>query len=121
MPVCRRRFKNLNPTIEYMIHRMPLQPADLHRLLSLGIQNARAFAEYRSGTHAPAAMPEYIRRKNGSRRAGEVVSKYLSNELRNVDLSRTSFNAGSVVAEEAPRGGFQGQRRRQRRIDIGKV
>src|SRR5690349_5842850 len=121
MPVRRTRFENLNLAIEYVINCVSLQSANLDRLLAFGVQNARAFTEYRSGTYASAAVPEHVGGENGSCRTGQVVSDDLPNELWNVDLSRTSFNAGSVVAEQTTRGRFQSQRRRQRRIDIGKV
>src|SRR4029077_15162718 len=97
------------------------QASDLHRLLAFGVQHACAFAKYRSGTDTAATVSENVSGQDGARRAHQVLSKDLPDELRNVDLSRTRLDAGRVVAEQTARAGLKGQRRSERRINVGEV
>src|SRR5690348_14872672 len=90
-------FQHMNAALEHVVDGMSLQASNLHRLLSFSVQNACSFAEDRRGTYSAATVSEHVRGKNGSRRAYEVLGENLTNELRNIDLSWTSFYAGCVV------------------------
>src|SRR5690242_5512786 len=66
-------------------------------------------------------MPKHIGREDGARGAYEILRQDLADELRDVDFSWASLDAGRVVAEQTARRRFQSERRRKRRINVCEV
>src|SRR6267378_3840744 len=121
LSIGRTRLKKLCARSNDRVHGIALQSADIHRPAALLVEDARPFAEHRSRAGPGTTLPQDVRAQNGPGRAAQVAGRNLPDELRHVDLRRTGLDAGRIMAEQTTRPLFQGLRRGQRRIDVGKV
>src|SRR5215831_18326670 len=85
------------------VHGVTLQFADLHWLLPLRIQHARAFTQDRGRADARATLPQDVGLKNRPGRAAQVAGKDLADKLRHIDPGGAGLDTGSIMAKKAAR------------------
>ena len=83
------------------VHREPLQPRDLNRLLVVPMHHARAFAQHLHRTGPRTTRTKNIRIENRARRAGQIAAGDLLDEARHINMRRTSNRARRIEAVEA--------------------
>jgi hypothetical protein len=83
------------------VHREPLQPRNLNRLLVVTMHNARAFTQNLHRTRSSTTGTQDIRIEDGPRRASEIAARYFFYEARHINMRRASNRAGRIKAEEA--------------------
>src|SRR4029077_1811393 len=120
-PIRLARLEELDLAVQHVVHRKPLQPANLDGPLAFFDHHARAFAKHFGGTNSPATFPKNIRLQNDPRRAPRVPRHNALDKAGHVDSRRTRLYAGSVKTIETS-GGFDGRLARvHRRRDVRKI
>src|SRR5690606_33685893 len=104
-----------------MIGRVTLQPTDLDGFIDESFFDARAFAKNIDRADLCARRTDRIRVENYAGRTGQISTRDLFYERRDVDVRRTRLRARSVVAIQTPRRFGQCLGSRHRRRDLCKI
>ncbi len=81
------------------VHREPLQPRNLNRLLVVPVHHAGPFAQHLYRARPGTTGAKNIRIKDRARGAREIAAGNFLDEARHIDMRRTSRRAGSVETD----------------------
>ncbi len=114
--VWRPREHRCGAILHHRVHRVTLQPPDLHRLALLRLAHTHGLAQFLRGAHPGAHPPQRVGRQDGLRGTAHIPIGDAVDEARHIDAGRAGGLAGRIEAIQTALGfdhrlhGRQGRR-----------